>query len=72
MSDETSPDILPMPTPDPLGIVCRECGVVTWKVRTTRAGFACIRRWRECAGCGHEVRTKEVIEIDGGPAEKAA
>ncbi len=66
MSDE-SPDVLPLTPPAelPLGIVCRD---------TTRSGFACIRRWRVCANdqCGHEVRTKEVIEFDEPSADKAA
>jgi transcriptional regulator NrdR family protein len=56
----------------PLGLVCRECHGAAWKVNTTRPGFACVRRWRVCLRCGHEVRTKEVIEFDGPNVDRAA
>ena len=56
----------------PPGIVCRTCGTAEWRVTRTRLGFACIRRWRTCAGCGHKVRTTECIEADAHPDRDAA
>jgi hypothetical protein len=54
------------------GLVCRGCGGVTWHVTRTRLGPACVRRWRTCAACDHEVRTAERIESDAHPEHDAA
>jgi hypothetical protein len=55
----------------PAGIVCRLCHGNRWKVNQTREGFALIRRFRTCLGCGHKIRTRETIEADAHPDHDA-
>jgi hypothetical protein len=58
----------------PAGIVCRACGKSDWRITRTRKCFGRIRRWRACLtpGCGHQVRTAELVEADAHPEHDAA
>lgn len=52
------------------GIACPRCGRSAWVVVATRSGPGRIVRVRACAGCEHQIRTREVFEAVHKPRIK--
>jgi hypothetical protein len=53
---------VPPVLPARAGIPCPSCGGVCWRTTCTRKAARRVRRWRTCRGCGHTVRTVELVE----------
>ncbi len=46
------------------GVGCSRCGSTESYVRCTRPIRGAIRRYRECLGCGKQIKTRELCEED--------
>ncbi len=45
-----------------LGLSCPKCGDVRFKLHTTRHRAGATVRSKSCRGCGHRIRTREIVE----------